>query len=227
VLASICVNAGAGRNNRMLGHALFIVLTAVLFLHWLPGFHNLLVIPPVHYTNDAVPFSMYLNLDKPLVAFWVVLTVRPRMAASSARITLQVAVAACAGAVLGCISLALLLDVVRWAPKLPSTWPLWLTNNALLVTLAEEALFRGYLQHKLALAWRHYAWGPWAAVLVAAVLFGAAHAAGGWAWILLASIAGVAYGLAYRWAGLSGAVIAHLGLNLLHYGFFTYPMRAA
>ncbi|NRF50701.1 CPBP family intramembrane metalloprotease domain-containing protein, partial [Pseudomonas stutzeri] len=36
---------------------------------------------------------------------------------------------------------------------------------------------------------------------------------------------GVAYGVAYRYGGLAAAVLAHLGLNTLHFACFTYPMR--
>ena len=209
------------------GHTLFLVLAVLLFLHWLPGFHNPLVIPRAALTPDAVPFSMYLNLDKPLVAFWVVLAAAPAMAGASARPTLMAALAACLGAIVACLGLAMALGVVGWAPKWPESGWLWLLNNALLVTLAEEALFRGYVQQRLARCWRDRPWGAPAALLIAALLFGLAHYAGGWQWMLLAGIAGVAYGLAYRHGGLAAAVLAHLGLNAAHYGLFTYPMRAA
>lgn len=212
---------------RATGHALFLILTVLLFLHWLPGYHNPLVIPRAALTPDAVPFAMYLNLDKPLVAFWVVLVAAPAMAGASARATLTAALAACAGAIAACLGLALALGVVGWAPKWPDSGWLWLINNALLVTLAEEALFRGYVQERLTRAWRGRPWGATAALLVAALLFGLAHYAGGWQWMLLAGLAGVGYGMAYRHGGLAAAVLAHLGLNAAHYGLFTYPMRAA
>ncbi|MFY3703737.1 CPBP family intramembrane glutamic endopeptidase [Achromobacter dolens] len=212
---------------RATGHALFLILAVLLFLHWLPGYHNPLVIPRAALTLDAVPFAMYLNLDKPLVAFWVVLVAAPAMAGASARATLTAALAACAGAIAACLGLALALGVVGWAPKWPDSGWLWLINNALLVTLAEEALFRGYVQERLTRAWRGRPWGATAALLVAALLFGLAHYAGGWQWMLLAGLAGVGYGMAYRHGGLAAAVLAHLGLNAAHYGLFTYPMRAA
>lgn len=212
---------------RATGHALFLILAVLLFLHWLPGYHNPLVIPRAALTPDAVPFAMYLNLDKPLVAFWVVLVAAPAMAGASARATLTAALAACAGAIAACLGLALALGVVGWAPKWPDSGWLWLINNALLVTLAEEALFRGYVQERLTRAWRGRPWGATAALLVAALLFGLAHYAGGWQWMLLAGLAGVGYGVAYRHGGLAAAVLAHLGLNAAHYGLFTYPMRAA
>jgi len=117
--------------------------------------------------------------------------------------------------------------VAGWAPKWPASGWIWLLNNALLVTLAEEALFRGYVQERLTQWWRHHPWGAWAALAVAAALFGLAHYAGGGQGMLLAALAGGGYGVAYRYGGLAAAVLAHLGLNAAHFGWFTYPMRAA
>ncbi|MDH1522649.1 CPBP family intramembrane glutamic endopeptidase [Achromobacter mucicolens] len=227
IAAAALVRAGAGPASRAAGHALFVVVAVLLFAHLLPGFHNLRVIAPAPLTPDAVPFGMYLNMDKPLVGFWVVLVLAPQMAAAHARLTLQAALLACAGAVTACLGLALALGVVGWAPKWPASGWIWLLNNALLVTLAEEALFRGYVQERLTQWWRHHPWGAWAALAVAAALFGLAHYAGGWQWMLLAALAGVGYGVAYRYGGLAAAVLAHLGLNAAHFGWFTYPMRAA
>ena len=209
------------------GHALFLVLAALLFLHLLPGFHNPQVIAPAPLSPDAVPFGMYLNLDKPLVAFWVVLALAPPMAAAGVRATLSAAVLAWAAAVLACLGAALAMGVVEWAPKWPASGWIWLINNALLVTLAEEALFRGYVQQRLSDWWRGHSWGAWTALAVSAALFGLAHYAGGWQWMLLAGLAGAAYGAAYHYGGLGAAVLAHLGLNAAHFGLFTYPMRAA
>jgi membrane protease YdiL (CAAX protease family) len=141
-----------------------------LFLHLLPGFHNLQVIAPAPLSPDALPFGMYLNLDKPLVAFWVVLALATPMAGPDARATLSSALLACAGPRSRCgLGCALALGVVGWTPKWPPSGWIWLINNALLVTLAEEALFRGYLQQRLAMLWRGHAWGSWAALMVAAV----------------------------------------------------------
>jgi hypothetical protein len=58
---------------RYLGHGLFIVLALGLAMHWLPGFYNGRGIAPQRLTDDAVPFSMYLNQDKPLIGFWLLL----------------------------------------------------------------------------------------------------------------------------------------------------------
>ena len=58
---------------RYLGHGLFIVLALGLAMHWLPGFYNGRGIAPQRFTPDSVPFSMYLNQDKPLIGFWLLL----------------------------------------------------------------------------------------------------------------------------------------------------------
>ncbi len=58
---------------RYLGHGLFIVLALALALHWLPVFYNGRAIDPQRFTDNAVPFSMYLNQDKPLIGFWLLL----------------------------------------------------------------------------------------------------------------------------------------------------------
>lgn len=63
-------------------------------------------------------------------------------------------------------------------------------------------------------------------MLPAATVFGLAHWGPGWQWVLLATLAGIGYGLAYRYGGLAAAIATHFGLNLLHFGLFTYPMLA-
>ncbi|MBJ9965455.1 CPBP family intramembrane glutamic endopeptidase [Burkholderia seminalis] len=212
---------------RTAAHAVFAALAVALSLHLIPGFHNPLVIGPTRFTPDAVPFTMYLNLDKPLVGLWLLWAlpwVAPDIAQPRALRTGAVAAVATAAA---CLAGALAFGMVGWAPKWPASGWLWLVNNLLLVTLAEEALFRGYVQGGLTRALRAFSWGPWAALAIGAVLFGAAHAAGGWQWIVLGTVAGAGYGLAWRRGGLLAAAIAHGGLNVVHFGLFTYPMLAA
>ena len=81
--------AGGPTALRLAGHMLFIAVAAALFLHLMPGFHNPLVIPRAPLSPDAVPFSMYLNLDKPLVAFWIILALPPVMTGLDAGRTLR------------------------------------------------------------------------------------------------------------------------------------------
>jgi uncharacterized protein len=211
---------------QILAHLLFVCLAAALFLHWLPGFQNPRVVGPERLTPDAVPFSMYLNLDKPLIGFWLILTWPHVRLSKPARAWLAVgAIVACA-TIIACLVAAFLLRFGTWAPKWPDWGWLWIINNLLLVTMAEEALFRGYIQGGLARLLENQRFGECVAIGSAALLFGLAHFGGGWQLMLLAGIAGSGFGIAYHHGGLQASVLAHFGLNLVHFSLFTYPMLA-
>ncbi|WP_426205155.1 CPBP family glutamic-type intramembrane protease [Pseudomonas sp. TWP3-1] len=211
---------------RYLGHGLFIVLAVALAMHWLPGFYNGRVIEPQRLTDNAVRFSMHLNQDKPLLGFWLLLVCPWIVARRSLRMTVYATAMGLALSAILALGGALLLGVIAWAPKWPDQAWLWLLNNLLLVTLVEEALFRGYIQGGLSRRFKHLPYGENLALLLASLLFGLAHIGAGWTWVLLATLAGVGYGLAYRFGGLGAAILTHFGLNLLHFGLFTYPMLA-
>jgi uncharacterized protein len=211
---------------RVPAHILFVLLAVALALHVVPGFHNLQVIEPVRFTPDAVPFTMYLNLDKPLAGYWLLL-VWPALALrrdGSRGLLRGVGIGAVTAAV--CLGLGVALGAATYAPKWPDLGWLWALNNLLLVCMTEEAVFRGYLQESLSRRFHESRYEDVLAIGVASILFGAAHFAGGAVLIALSTIAGVGYGLAYRIGGLQAAVLAHFGLNLAHFTLFTYPMLA-
>ena len=199
-------------------------MATAFLLHAVPCFANRLVWGPVQVSPGAVSYSMYLNLDKPLIGFWVLLACGwLRHAGSMKEAFFQGTRAALltSGVVL---VLAWALGLVGWAPKWhPEVW-IWLLNNLLLVCFAEEALFRGYIQGGLARLWQGRRGGSTAAWLVATLVFGLAHLPGGWACVAAATVAGLGYGWAYRHGGLQAAMLAHFGLNVLHFVGFTYPM---
>lgn len=226
LLAGFAVRQPKIQAGRYIGHGLFIVLALALAMHWLPGFYNGRGIDPQRFTEDAVPFSMYLNQDKPLIGFWLLLVCPWIVGRRSLRLSIYATALALTLSVVLALGGALLLGVISWAPKWPDhTW-LWVLNNLLLVSLVEEALFRGYIQGGLSRRLKHLPYGENLALLLASLLFGLVHLGAGWQWVLLAGLAGVGYGLAYRFGGLGAAIATHFGLNLLHFGLFTYPMLA-
>jgi membrane protease YdiL (CAAX protease family) len=226
LLAGFAVQQQHTRYGRYLGHALFILLALTLALHWWPGFHNARMIDQERFTENAMPFSMNLNLDKPLIGFWLLLICPWIIGRHSVLQALKTGALILSLTAIVTLGSAWLVGIVEWAPKWPPQAWLWINNNLLLVTLVEEALFRGYLQGGLSRRFQHLPYGEYLALLIAALLFGMAHWGAGWQWILLATLAGIGYGLAYRFGGLAAAIATHFGLNLLHFGIFTYPMMA-
>ncbi|EJM78129.1 CPBP family intramembrane glutamic endopeptidase [Pseudomonas sp. GM55] len=212
------------RYFRYLGHVLFIFLSLALALHWWPGFYNARMIDQERFTADAIPFSMNLSLDKPLIGFWLLLVCPWIIGRHSLMQTVKASTGALSLTAIVTLGGAYLQGTVEWSPKWPDQAWLWMNNNLLLVTLVEEALFRGYLQGGLSRRLKHLLYGEYLALLIASLLFGLVHWGAGWEWVLLATLAGAGYGIAYRSGGLAAAIATHFGLNLLHFGLFTYPM---
>lgn len=211
--------------QQVMAHVVFIVLSMLLFLHRLPGFHNLLVFDKIKFSPDAAPFTMYLNLDKPFIGFilftflgnkWYAQRPNAKMLIKAIAFPLLTISAICLGT-------ALLLHFIKWDPKLPPRGWLWALNNLLLVAVCEEAFFRGYLQGILGQR-LFKGKSPYIPLFITALLFGLAHTTGGPALMLLAFIAGSGYGWAYYKGGILAAILTHFFFNVLHFLLFTYPM---
>jgi uncharacterized protein len=206
-------------------HGVFIILSILLFIHRLPGFHNLLIFDKLRFSPDAAPFTMYLNLDKPFIGF-ILFTCfgsiwygnRPGAKTLLKAIAWPLLVIA-----IICLGAAQLLHFVAWDPRLPQQAWIWALNNLLLVAICEEAFFRGYLQGIIG---KQVFKGksPYLPLFITALLFGLAHTTGGPALMLLAFIAGSGYGWAYNRGGILAAVLTHFFFNCLHFFLFTYPM---
>lgn len=206
-----------------------ILLAAVaLAAHAIPYFHNLLVLEKVSVSPNALPFTLYLNFDKALVGLLLLgmtgrlIATRQQWLALSRQALPFSVIFALLLLLAGCLAGKITID-----PKLPDFLPLWLINNLLIVCVAEEAFFRGFVQQQLSLLWQKYAWGPLAALTLASLLFGFAHYAGGIAYSAWGMLAGLGYGWIYQKTGyIEAGIIAHFCLNLLHMLFFTYPVLA-
>lgn len=204
------------------GIALTLVLlwAIALALHQVPGFDNLRVLDRVQAGPASVPFSLYLNLDKPLIFFGLLLA-WPTLLGQGGPIRwrpLALLILPLAALLLA----AWQLGALRPEPGLPHWWWLFALNNLLFTCVAEEALFRGLIQQGVANRSK-----PWFGLLVASLLFGAAHLAGGPLLMLFAALAGACYGLAFQLSGrLSVAILLHFLFNFAHLALFTYPLAS-
>ncbi|QNB06097.1 CPBP family intramembrane metalloprotease [Herbaspirillum frisingense] len=226
ILSAVLVRNGAIRYWVSLGHAMSIILGLTLAFHLVPGFHNPRVWGPEKITDNAAPFAMYLNLDKPLIGFWVLLACTWTERKVRLRITVDTAAVCASFAATLCLGLAWSMGLVGINPKLPTQSWLWAINNLLLVCFAEEAFFRAYLQDGLVRLLPDFKYKDDLVITGIAILFGLVHYASGWHWMLVATVAGIFFGAAYKFGGLRAAIFSHFGLNVVHFFFFTYPMTS-
>ncbi|MGR5144850.1 CPBP family intramembrane glutamic endopeptidase [Photobacterium sp. DNB23_23_1] len=205
---------------KVICHGFVIFWAAALVLHLIPGFNNLLVLDKAFSGSNSTPFSMYLNLDKPQIVFGLILLV-PSMLKHTTSITKpQFTIVALLFVALPFMAWS--TGIVKPEISLPAwTW-VFIINNLLFTCVAEEALFRGYIQQRMIERLT-----PFAGIIAASLLFGLVHFAGGILFIAIATLAGLLYGLTYYWTGrLAFAVVIHFAFNLVHLLFFTYPMAS-
>jgi hypothetical protein len=222
---SLCRGNVAGW-RRGLAAGVVLALAGGLMAHQLPGFHNPLIISRITFSHDALPYRLHLNFDKTMVGLFLLGFCHPRIVrATEWRAMAMRAWPITVGMITLLLILALTSGYVRFDPKFPREAWLWMAVNLGFTCVAEEALFRGFIQAQLKRLGRNVPRGEWLALAVASVLFGLAHFAGGPAYVVLATIAGAGYGWVYQRTGrIEASILTHFALNATHFFGFTYPV---
>lgn len=220
ILVLVSVILFGYQKRKMFFVEILIVLFCVLLtLHYIPGFNNWKVLDKVFVSENSAPFTMYFNFDKaliPLILVWIMPTLF--VSQNNIRVSISKWLYLCTLPIL-LLMCANFFGILKFEYHVPQWIFFFLVANIFFVALAEEALFRGYLQQRLSLRF-----GNTIAIIVSAILFGIIHFKGGILLIIFASLAGIIYGLAWAWSGrLWVSAFFHFGLNLLHLLFFTYP----
>lgn len=213
-----------GNNKyRFLYHVLAAVILLACFAvyqHLIPGFNNVLYFDKIKVSEDAVPFTMYFNVDKLLTGIVLLVFIIPLKTNLWEGLKKSWLLFLMTIALL--LSLAAVFHFVRFDFKLHSYFLIWGINNLFIVCMAEEALFRGFLQRHLSLLKSRYS--GIIAVVVAGLGFGLLHWQGGAAYVSYAAVAGIMYGWMYqRSQNIFVNILAHFLFNLIHIIFFTYP----
>ncbi|WP_424929014.1 lysostaphin resistance A-like protein [Amaricoccus tamworthensis] len=207
--------------------AALVIASAVFFLHLVPGITGWPILGPMRIGAGA-EYGKWLSVDKVGAGVLLLAVALPDLRSRADwRVMLVQSWPWIVGvplllAILAVLSGSLHLDVTPVA----AFWP-WAVVNLLSVCVVEEALFRGLIQSRLVHTCRDRRLPALAGVVLAALLFGLAHAAGGVALVVFATLAGLGYGFARHVTGrIEAAILVHFALNAVHFSFLTYPVPA-
>ena len=203
-----------------------IVFSLALMAHVVPGFSNTLIVRDAVLTPGAVPYTLYMNFDKGQIGVFLLAFGPPLIASRPEWMAmLRTALPGVVALIVVLMACALLIGQVRLEPKWPDFLSVWLWSNLLFTCAAEEALFRGVIQRQLqgpeSSGMSSHAVGG---LILAAIIFGAAHYAGGVWSVVLATIAGIGYGWVFwRTNRIEASILTHFLVNTAHILGFTYP----
>lgn len=228
----------ADTNAQAHGHRRWVVVAlwalwlfaAALMLHLVPGFRKTIWAEPLLIKARAALFCPEYRVQHVLAACALSVTSGQRWARRwwpERAMRMLRAVAPTAWGLAALMPAALVAhkiepDAVAW-PLVP----LFVVHNVLLVVIPEEILFRGLLPHllqrSLPLPWAQ----PRAVALLSSAVFGLGHLPHGALLAVLSFVAGLGYDAACRrTGGLSGGIVAHAAVNVVHFACFTYPALA-
>lgn len=203
-----------------------IVFSLALMAHVVPGFSNTLIVRDAALSPGSIPYTLFMNFDKGQIGLFLLAFGPPLIASRTDWLAmLKVAIPAALALIVLLMVCALLIGQIRFEPKAPGFLPIWLWSNLLFTCAAEEALFRGVIQRRLQGSnSTHSSTRPTAALIAAAIIFGAAHYAGGFWSVVLATIAGIGYGWVFwRTNRIEASILTHFLVNTAHILGFTYP----
>lgn len=230
VLAYLSVRSDIAVALRVLMALALLAMAGFFATHSMPGFHNPLLLHEHKFSPDALPFTQRANFDKGMAGLLLLVFFCER--SKSWQEWTRVMLRTVPIALITCLfisGIATALHYSRLDIKLPSYTPVFLLTNLFFTCFAEEALFRGLIQHRMSrwLGSRHVKRAGLIALICTSSLFGLVHTGGGWGYVLLATVAGLGYGYAFmRTERIEAPILVHFCVNAMHFLGFTYPRLA-
>jgi membrane protease YdiL (CAAX protease family) len=207
----------------------FFIHALAMSLALLPGFIRVELVAPVVLSAGATPYSIGVGFPKVTTGILILGVINPLLVRSIGELGRVLARALPIYAITATIAMAVVIYMgySSFAPKWTALFLLFAPVNLFFTCLAEEAFFRGFVQHELASIGNRRAWASGIALVVAAMLFGAAHFGGGLNYVIAAALAGLGYGWAFmRDMRIEAAMFVHFAVNATHFLLFVYPRIA-
>ena len=217
------------RGLQLLSGIAFFLYALAMGLALLPGFNRVELAAPVVLSAGAAPYLIGVGFPKVVTGIVILGLINPLLVRSWSELGRVLGRALPIYAITATVGMAvvILMGYSSFAPKWTALFLLFAPINLFFTCLAEEAFFRGFVQHELASIGARRALAAGIALAVGAILFGLAHFAGGLNYMFAAAIAGLGYGWAFmRDRRIEAAMLVHFGVNATHFLLFVYPRLA-
>ncbi len=194
------------------------IISLLLSFHFFSGFNNVAVIKDIIVKKESIPYSLHLNIDKPMISYFWFLICKD---STKSKLNINLKFSIFIPLLLFIIFYsAIYLNLIKFDFLIPNWYWWFVLSNLFLTSIPEEFFFRGALQNSLG----EY-WGVWVALLISSVFFGIVHIAFGFAFVVLAAVAGFLYGLIFLITKrLWCSILFHFLFNFSWLIFFTFPM---
>lgn len=211
------------------GLTVFICSILITPLHLIYGFNNWLIAHQIIISKLSMPYTLFLNFDKPLIGLFILAFSHNYLSLLNNRAAfITIIKQAIPKILLGILLISFISYIVgyiRFDIKLNYFFIIWAISNLLFTCIPEEALFRGLVQNAIANACKPYKYNKYIANIITAALFGVIlHFKGGILFIIISILAGLLYGYIYQITNkIEASIFAHFLLNICHFILFTYP----
>lgn len=158
------------------GLMVFICSILITPLHLIYGFYNWLIASQIMISKLSIPYTLFLNFDKPLIGLFILGFSNnhlPLLHNRSAFITtLKQSISTILLGILLISSISYIVGYIRFDIKFNYFFIIWAINNLIFTCIPEEALFRGLVQNAISYACKNYQHNKYIANLITAILFG-------------------------------------------------------
>jgi membrane protease YdiL (CAAX protease family) len=222
-----CLTREIAKPIRLILFGIVVIVSLALGFHFLPGFNNWKLVSQAQLCPNALPYSLFLNFDKPFMGiFTLALSVPLLSTAAQWRKMLKITLPSTLLGILVMAGIALKIGMIAWCPKITWIFFPWMIINLIFVSIPEEAFFRGFIQRELYLWFGKTPLSAIGSVVITSFFFVLLHLiwVGSYSFLSLVFIASVIYGALYQWTqAIESSIFCHYLFNVTHFLLFTYP----
>ena len=211
-------------SKAMLGIMIF-VISWLLASHMVSGFISWQIVNEEQISVDGEKYSLYLNIDKVIAGLGITIFalvplrraihIRNMIVKMLPSTILAVSIVAFAGMV---------MKVVSFDPKFPDLWITWIVISLLVHCVAEEALFRLFLQGGIQNILSTYKYAPVISILISSAAYTAYMFPESTNFLAAIFVGNLFFGYVYyKTQRVEASILLHFIINLIHFFFFTYP----